>query len=76
MPSASGSNFLGTGLRDFGSYQDAMARGEPYLHHARISAALNIGLLGPASLCADVDAAYREGRVPLNSAEGFLRRSD
>ncbi|ONN72166.1 cryptochrome/photolyase family protein [Pseudomonas oryzihabitans] len=67
-------HFLGTGLRDFGSYQDAMARGEPYLHHARISAALNIGLLDLRQLCADVDAAYREGRVPLNSAEGFLRQ--
>lgn len=67
-------HFLHTGLRDFGSYQDAMARGEPYLHHARISAALNIGLLDLRQLCADVDAAYREGRVPLNSAEGFLRQ--
>lgn len=51
-----------------------MARGEPYLHHARISAALNIGLLDLRQLCADVDVAYREGRVPLNSAEGFLRQ--
>jgi len=67
-------HFLASGLRDFGSYQDAMARGAPYLHHARISAALNIGLLDLRRLCADVDAAYREGRVPLNSAEGFLRQ--
>jgi len=67
-------HFLASGLRDFGRYQDAMAHGEPYLHHARISAALNIGLLDLRQLCADVDAAYREGRVPLNSAEGFLRQ--
>ncbi|MFT0182529.1 cryptochrome/photolyase family protein [Pseudomonas benzopyrenica] len=67
-------HFLDAGLRDFGTYQDAMARGEPYLHHARISAALNIGLLDLRQLCAEVDAAYREGRVPLNSAEGFLRQ--
>lgn len=67
-------HFLASGLHDFGDYQDAMARGEPYLYHARISAALNVGLLDLRQLCADVDAAYREGRVPLNSAEGFLRQ--
>ncbi|KTT13488.1 deoxyribodipyrimidine photolyase [Pseudomonas oryzihabitans] len=67
-------HFLDTGLYDFGAYQDAMARGEPYLHHARISAALNVGLLDLRRLCADLDSAYREGRVPLNSAEGFLRQ--
>ncbi|MEH3022634.1 MAG: cryptochrome/photolyase family protein [Pseudomonas oryzihabitans] len=67
-------HFLASGLPDFGDYQDAMARDEPYLYHARISAALNIGLLDLRRLCEDLDTAYREGRVPLNSAEGFLRQ--
>ena len=67
-------HFLGFGLAAFGDYQDAMARGEPYLFHARISAALNIGLLDVRQLCADVERAYREGRAPLNAAEGFIRQ--
>lgn len=67
-------HFLDFGLAAFGDYQDAMAQGEPYLFHARISAALNIGLLDVRQLCADVEQAYRQGRVPLNSAEGFIRQ--
>ncbi len=67
-------HFLDFGLAAFGDYQDAMAEGEPYLFHARISAALNVGLLDVRQLCADVDHAWRSGQVPLNAAEGFIRQ--
>ena len=67
-------HFLGNGLAEFGDYQDAMADGEPFLFHSRISAALNIGLLDLRRICAEVEAAYRAGDVPLNAAEGFIRQ--
>ncbi len=67
-------HFLDFGLAAFGDFQDAMAEGEPFLFHSRISAALNIGLLDVRQLCADVDRAYRQGRVPLNAAEGYIRQ--
>lgn len=67
-------HFLDFGLAAFGDYQDAMAEDEPYLFHARISAALNIGLLDVRRLCQDVEQAWRDGRVPLNAAEGFIRQ--
>ncbi len=67
-------HFMDFALPAFGDYQDAMATGEPYLFHARISAALNIGLLDLHQLCADVEAAYWAGRVALNAAEGFIRQ--
>ncbi|MBB1517937.1 cryptochrome/photolyase family protein [Aquipseudomonas guryensis] len=67
-------HFLDFALPAFGDFQDAMATGEPYLFHARISAALNIGLLDLRQLCADVEAAYWSGRVALNAAEGFIRQ--
>ncbi|UUY10578.1 cryptochrome/photolyase family protein [Pseudomonas sp. J452] len=67
-------HFLDFALPAFGDYQDAMATGEPFLFHARISAALNIGLLDLRRLCADVESAYWAGRVPLNAAEGFIRQ--
>lgn len=67
-------HFLEFALPSFGDYQDAMAEGEPYLFHARISAALNIGLLDLRQLCADVENAHRRDRVPLNAAEGFIRQ--
>lgn len=67
-------HFLDFGLAAFGDFQDAMAENEPFLFHARVSAALNIGLLDVRQLCADVERAYRQGSVPLNAAEGFIRQ--
>ncbi|MBP5953835.1 cryptochrome/photolyase family protein [Pseudomonas sp. P42] len=66
--------FLDFGLAGFGDYQDAMASDEPFLFHARISAALNIGLLDLRQLCSDVESAYWAGSVALNAAEGFIRQ--
>jgi deoxyribodipyrimidine photolyase-related protein len=66
--------FLDYGLAGFGDYQDAMATDEPFLFHARISAALNIGLLDVRQLCSDVEAAYWSGSIGLNAAEGFIRQ--
>lgn len=66
--------FLDYGLAAFGDYQDAMASDEPFLFHARISAALNIGLLDVRQLCADVASACKAGHVALNAAEGFIRQ--
>lgn len=36
--------------------------------------ALNTGLLLPGEVCGRVEEAYRAGRVPLQSAEGFIRQ--
>ncbi|MGZ0717552.1 cryptochrome/photolyase family protein [Pseudomonas palleroniana] len=66
--------FLDWGLAAFGDYQDAMASDEHFLFHARISAALNIGLLDVRQLCSDVEAAYWSGNIALNAAEGFIRQ--
>ncbi|MBC8997298.1 cryptochrome/photolyase family protein [Pseudomonas sp. N40(2020)] len=66
--------FLDYGLAGFGDYQDAMASDEPFLFHARISAALNIGLLDLRQMCSDVESAYWSGSVALNAAEGFIRQ--
>lgn len=66
--------FLDYGLAAFGDYQDAMASHEPFLFHARISAALNIGLLDLRQLCSDVESAYWSGTIAVNAAEGFIRQ--
>jgi deoxyribodipyrimidine photolyase-like uncharacterized protein len=68
-------HFLDTLLPGFGDYQDAMARGEPWMWHAVISAAMNIGLIDPLDACRRAEARFREGRAPLNAVEGFIRRS-
>lgn len=61
-------------LAGFGDHQDAMARGEPWLWHGRVSAALNLGLLDPLDLCRRAEAVWRHGRAPLNAVEGFIRQ--
>jgi deoxyribodipyrimidine photolyase-related protein len=66
--------FLKHALAGFGTYQDAMLTGEPYLWHAVLSPYLNAGLLDPLDLCRKVEVEYRAGRAPLNSAEGFIRQ--
>ncbi len=66
--------FVKTALPHFGDYQDAMLTGEPFLYHAVIAQYLNCGLLDPLRICQEVDAAYRAGKAPLNSAEGFIRQ--
>ncbi len=67
-------HFFADILPGFGDHQDAMARGEPWLWHGRLSAALNLGLLDPLDLCRRAEAAWREGRAPLNAVEGFVRQ--
>ena len=61
-------------LPGFGDYQDAMAKGEPFLWHALISAYLNCGLLDPLETCQKAEAAWIAGHAPLNAVEGFIRQ--
>lgn len=67
-------HFIEHHLPQFGDYQDAMVTGEPYLWHAILSPYLNCGLLDPLDLCRAVEQAYRDGKAPLNAAEGFIRQ--
>ncbi len=67
-------DFINQRLPGFGDWQDAMQTGSPTLFHALISPALNIGLLQPLAVCRAVQDAWRQGRVPLNAAEGFIRQ--
>ncbi len=67
-------DFVRHRLPQFGPYEDAMVAGEPVLFHSLLSPLLNIGLLGRDEVCAAAEQAWREGRAPLNSVEGFIRQ--
>jgi deoxyribodipyrimidine photolyase-related protein len=67
-------DFITHRLADFGRYQDAMWGGQPWLYHAMISSSLNLKLLNPREVIAAAEGAWRAGKVPLASAEGFIRQ--
>ena len=67
-------DFIEQRLPNFGQFQDAMWLDEPWLFHSRISAAMNLKLLNPREVVAAAEQAYREGKVHLASAEGFIRQ--
>ncbi|MGQ9820482.1 MAG: cryptochrome/photolyase family protein [Thermogutta sp.] len=65
-------DFLEHRFARFGSYEDAIHADEPFLFHAVLTPALNIGLISPQQV---LDGALRYAdRVPLNSLEGFVRQ--
>jgi deoxyribodipyrimidine photolyase-related protein len=67
-------HFVRTALPDFGTWQDAMVKGERFLFHSWLSPAMNCGLLTAHEVCTAVADAYAAGGVPLNAAEGFIRQ--
>lgn len=66
--------FIEQRLKYFGDYQDAMIQNEPWMYHSHISFYINIGLLSPRECIQDAEQAYRNGKVSLNAAEGFIRQ--
>jgi deoxyribodipyrimidine photolyase-related protein len=66
--------FVDERLPLFGRYEDALWPGEPWLYHSHLSSAMNLKLLSAHEVVQAVEAAYRGGRAPLQSAEGFIRQ--
>ncbi len=67
-------DFIEHRLAEFGQYQDAMWTNEPWLYHSRLSAAMNLKLLDPREVIAAAEQAWRDGKAPLASVEGFIRQ--
>jgi len=66
--------FVDERLPLFGRYEDALWPGEPWLYHSQLSSAMNLKLLSAVEVVQAVEAAYRDGHAPLQSAEGFIRQ--
>jgi len=61
-------------LNQFGTYQDAMVYGEPFLNHSVLSPYINVGLLHPLELMQEAAKRLERGQATLNSVEGFVRQ--
>ncbi|MGB1372369.1 MAG: cryptochrome/photolyase family protein [Aequoribacter sp.] len=66
--------FIQIFLPRFGQYQDALAEESTTMFHGLIGLYLNAGLLEPADVCNQAEAAYRAGSAPLAATEGFIRQ--
>lgn len=68
------SYWIKSGAPLFGDFQDAMVRDERFLYHGFVGAYINAGLLDPLEVCQAVEAAWKDGDIPINAAEGFIRQ--
>lgn len=67
-------HFIRHHLGDFGAYQDAITNRSVFMYHSVISPYINAGLITPQETIDRVTQAYRQGKVPLSSVEGFVRQ--
>ncbi len=66
--------FLKERFADFGTYEDAIVKGENWLYHSVLTPMLNIGLLTPKQVI-DSSMSYAEqNKIPIASLEGFIRQ--
>ncbi|NCX38264.1 MAG: deoxyribodipyrimidine photolyase, partial [Actinobacteria bacterium] len=67
-------NFIDNHFAEFGPLEDAMTTDNWALHHSLLSPYLNNGLLHPTELIHAAMKAFKTGKVPIESAEGFIRQ--
>jgi deoxyribodipyrimidine photolyase-related protein len=67
-------NFIDNHFGEFGPLEDAMTTDNWALHHSLLSPYLNNGLLHPTEIIHAAMKAFSTGKVPIESAEGFIRQ--
>lgn len=67
-------HFIAHALPRFGPHQDAMTHRSWHLAHALLSPYLNLGMVHPREVVDAAVDAFEAGRVPIASAEGFVRQ--
>jgi deoxyribodipyrimidine photolyase-related protein len=67
-------DFIKLRLPFFGPHQDAMWTHLDFGWHSLLSSSLNLKLLHPLEVIQAAEKCYREGKVDLPSAEGFIRQ--
>jgi len=68
------SNFIENHFAEFGPLEDAMTTDNWALHHSLLSPYFNNGLLHASEVIGAAVKAFNSGKVPIESAEGFMRQ--
>jgi deoxyribodipyrimidine photolyase-related protein len=76
---ASFQEFLHKSLANFGKYEDAVMKDDPFMYHSVISPLMNVGILSPMYVLQETLAYYESNNnqdksIPLSSLEGFIRQ--
>ena len=66
--------FITEHFAKFGPFEDAMVLDSWSLHHSVISPYINNGLLHPQEVINAATEAFASGKIPIESAEGFIRQ--
>ena len=66
--------FITEHFANFGPFEDAMVLDSWSLHHSVISPYINNGLLHPQEVINAATEAFASGKIPIESAEGFIRQ--
>ncbi|WP_405793881.1 cryptochrome/photolyase family protein [Streptomyces longwoodensis] len=66
--------FVDHRLAGFGPHEDAVLADDPVMSHSLLSSSLNLGLLDPLEVVTAAEEAWRAGKAPVNSVEGFVRQ--
>ena len=66
--------FITEHFANFGPFEDAMVLDSWSLHHSVISPYINNGLLHPQEVINAATKAFALGKIPIESAEGFIRQ--
>ena len=67
-------NFIDNHFAEFGPLEDAMTTDNWALHHSLLSPYLNNNLLHPSEVIHAAIKAFNSGKIPIESAEGFIRQ--
>ena len=67
-------DFVKNRLNGYGDYQDALDPDRPFLWHALLTPALNVGLITPREILDAVLKRHEKDPVPMNALEGFIRQ--
>ncbi|MGA9139331.1 MAG: cryptochrome/photolyase family protein [Methanocella sp.] len=67
-------DFIRNKLPEYGPFEFAMESCSTTLFHSMTSPLLNAGLLSPHECVAMAVSAYEDGRAPISSVEGYVKR--